>query len=88
MYEYLRVLIHFLSDVTYYFSSVVQTIAIIILIYTLFSTIIQQDTKRLIVYSSICHIAIVVLELFSNTVIHIENGILLLLAHDFVSLAA
>jgi len=87
MYRYLRVLIHFLLEVTHYFSPVVQTIAIILLIYTLFSTIIQQDTKRLIVYSSICHMAVVVLELFSNTVISIENSILLLLAYGFISLA-
>jgi len=87
IYRYLRVLIHFLLDVTHYFSPVVQTMAIIILIYTLFSTIIQPDTKRLIVYSFICHMAVVLLELFSNTIISIENGILLLLAHGFVSLA-
>ena len=46
MYRYLRVLIHFLPDATHYFSPVVQTIAIITLIYASFSTIIQQDTKR------------------------------------------
>ena len=38
-----------------FFSPIVQTIAIITLIYASFSTIIQQDTKRLIAYSSICH---------------------------------
>jgi len=84
-YGYLRVLIHFLPDATHDFSPVVQTIAIITLIYISFSTIIQQDTKRLIAYSSICHMAVVVLGLFFNTVIGIEGGILLSLAHGFVS---
>jgi proton-translocating NADH-quinone oxidoreductase chain M len=84
-YGYLRVLINFLPDATNYFSPLVQTIAIITLIYASFSTIIQQDTKRLIAYSSICHMAVVVLGLFSNTVIGIEGGILLSLAHGFVS---
>jgi len=47
-YRYLRVLIDFLPDATHYFSPLVQTIAIITLIYASFSTIIQQDTKILV----------------------------------------
>lgn len=59
--------------------------AVITLIYASFSTIIQQDTKRLIAYSSICHMAVAILGLFSNTIIGIEGAILLSLAHGFVS---
>jgi hypothetical protein len=82
---YLRVLINFLPDATHYFSPLVQTICIITLIYASFSTIVQQDTKRLIAYSSVCHMAIVVLGLFSNSVQGIEGAILLSIAHGFVS---
>jgi len=81
-YGYLRVLINFLPDATNYFSPLVQTIAIITLIY---ATIIQQDTKALIAYSSIAHMSIVILGLFSNTIQGIEGAILLALAHGFVS---
>ena len=84
-YGYLRVLIQFLPDATHYFSPLVQSIAIISLIYASFSTIIQQDTKRLIAYSSVCHMAVVVLGLFSNTIQGIEGAILLAIAHGFVS---
>jgi NADH-ubiquinone oxidoreductase chain 4 len=84
-YGYLRVLINFLPDATHYFSPLVQTIAIITLIYASLATIVQQDTKALIAYSSICHMAVVVLGLFSNTIIGIEGAILLSLAHGFVS---
>jgi len=84
-YGYLRVLINFLPDATNYFNPLVQTIAIITIIYASFSTIIQQDTKRLIAYSSISHMGVVVLGLFSNTIQGIEGGILLALAHGFVS---
>lgn len=52
---YLRVLINFLPDATHYFSPLVQTICIISIIYSSFSTIVQQDTKRVIAYSSIAH---------------------------------
>ena len=84
-YGYLRVLINFLPDATNYFSPLIQVIAIISLIYASFSTIIQQDTKRLIAYSSVCHMAVVVLGLFSNTIQGIEGAILLAIAHGFVS---
>lgn len=84
-YGMLRVLINFLPDATHYFSPFVQTIAIVTLIYSSFSTIIQQDTKSLIAYSSIAHMAVVTLGLFSNTIQGIEGAILLSLAHGFVS---
>ena len=84
-YGYLRVLINFLPDATNYFSPLVQTIAIITLIYASLATIIQQDTKALIAYSSIAHMSIVILGLFSNTIQGIEGAILLALAHGLVS---
>jgi len=84
-YGYLRVLINFLPDATNYFSPLVQTIAIITLMYASLATIIQQDTKALIAYSSIAHMSIVILGLFSNTIQGIEGAILLALAHGFVS---
>ena len=84
-YGYLRVLINFLPDATNYFSPLIQTIAIITLIYASLATIIQQDTKTLIAYSSIAHMSVVILGLFSNTIQGIEGAILLALAHGFVS---
>jgi len=84
-YGYIRVLINFLPDATNYFSPLIQTIAVITIIYASFSTIIQQDTKRLIAYSSVAHMGVVVLGLFSNTIQGIEGAILLALAHGFVS---
>lgn len=84
-YGYLRVLINFLPDASNYFEPLIQTIAIIAIIYASLATIIQQDTKRLIAYSSIAHMGVVVLGLFSNTIQGIEGGILLALAHGFVS---
>jgi NADH-ubiquinone oxidoreductase chain 4 len=84
-YGYLRVLINFLPDATNYFSPLVQTIAIITLIYASLATIIQQDTKALIAYSSIAHMSVVILGLFSNTIQGMEGAILLALAHGFVS---
>ena len=84
-YGYLRVLINFLPDATNYFSPLVQTIAIITIIYASLATIIQQDTKALIAYSSIAHMGVVILGIFSNTIQGLEGVMLLAIAHGFVS---
>lgn len=84
-YGYLRVLINFLPDATNYFSPFLQTIAVVTIVYASLSTIVQQDSKRLIAYSSISHMGIVVLGLFSNTIIGIEGAILLGIGHGLVS---
>lgn len=78
-------LVDILPDATHYFAPLVQTLAVLTIIYASFSTLVQQDTKRLIAYSSIAHMGVVTLGLFSNTVIGIEGAILLALAHGLVS---
>jgi len=84
-YGMLRILLTYLPDATHYFSPLVQTIAVITLIYASFATIIQQDTKRLIAYSSITHMALGILGIFSNNIVGIEGAILLSIAHGCVS---
>ena len=84
-YGFLRVLINFMPDATSYFSPLVQTIAIVTLIYSSLATIRQSDFKALVAYSSISHMAIVVLGLFSNTIIGIEGAIALSIAHGVIS---
>jgi len=84
-YGYLRVLIPILPDATNYFMPLVQTITIISLIYASLATIRQNDTKAIIAYSSVAHMAVVMLGLFSNNIQGIEGAILLSLAHGFVS---
>lgn len=63
----------------------VQTLAIISLIYASLSTIRQIDTKAVIAYSSVAHMAVAILGIFSNSIQGIEGSILLGLAHGFVS---
>jgi NADH-ubiquinone oxidoreductase chain 4 len=84
-YGFLRVLIPFLPEATSYFSPLVQTIAVITLIYSSLTTLRQTDFKVLVAYSSIAHMSVVVIGLFSNTIQGIEGGILLSIAHGLVS---
>jgi len=85
VYGYLRILIGFMPDATHYFAPLVQTIAIVSLIYSSLATLRQVDFKALVAYSSVGHMAIVVLGLFSNTIVGIEGAVLLSLAHGFIS---
>jgi NADH-ubiquinone oxidoreductase chain 4 len=84
-YGYLRILINFMPDATSYFSPLVQTIAVVTLIYSSLATVRQTDFKALVAYSSIGHMAVVVLGLFSNTIIGIEGAIALSVAHGVIS---
>ena len=84
-YGYLRVLIPLLPEATSYFSPLVQTIAVITLVYSSLTTLRQTDFKVLVAYSSIAHMSVVVIGLFSNTVQGIEGAILLSIAHGIVS---
>lgn len=84
-YGYLRILINFLPDATSYFSPLVQTISIITLVYSSLATLRQVDLKALVAYSSIAHMAVVILGIFSNTTQGIEGGIILSIGHGFIS---
>lgn len=84
-YGYIRIILQFLPDACNYFAPFVQTIAVITIIYSSLVTIRQTDFKALVAYSSISHVSIVVLGLFSNTIQGIEGGIILSIAHGLVS---
>jgi NADH-ubiquinone oxidoreductase chain 4 len=81
----LRVLIPFFPETTSYFLPLVLGLSIVSLIYASLSTIRQVDTKAVIAYSSVAHMAIGLLGLFSMTTLGYEGAIYLSLAHGFVS---
>jgi NADH-ubiquinone oxidoreductase chain 4 len=60
-------------------------LAVITLIYSSLVTIRQIDTKALVAYSSVAHMAVCILGIFSNNLMGIEGAILLSLAHGLVS---
>jgi NADH-ubiquinone oxidoreductase chain 4 len=78
-------MISFLPDATNFFSPLLQGICIITLIYASLSALRSHDSKALVALSSISHCALIVLGLFSNSIIGIEGGILVSLGHGFIS---
>jgi NADH-ubiquinone oxidoreductase chain 4 len=85
VYGFVRVLIPVLPEATAHFLPLVQTVAVVTVVYASLSTIRQTDFKGLIAMSSVAHMAIVVLGVFSNTAMGLEGGLFLSLAHGFVS---
>jgi NADH-ubiquinone oxidoreductase chain 4 len=84
-YAYLKIMILFLPDATHFYSPLLQGICIVTLIYASLSALRSHDSKALVALSSISHCALIVLGLFSNTIIGIEGAILVSLAHGFIS---
>ena len=67
------------------YTYIVYLIGVITIIYASISTLRTVDVKELIAYSSVSHAAVYLLGVFSNTIQGIEGGIVLGLAHGFVS---
>lgn len=70
-YGYLRLCLGMIPQITQWFIPGVQAIAVVSLVYSSLATIRQSDIKALIAYSSIGHIAVVILALFSNSLLGI-----------------
>jgi len=70
---------------SYYFTPLIYAISITSLIYSSLSTLRQIDLKKIIAYSSIGHMAVVNIGLFSNNITGITGGLLLSFAHGIVS---
>jgi NADH-quinone oxidoreductase subunit M len=70
-----------------YYSYVVYLLATVSVIYASLSTIVQSDLKRIIAYSSVAHMNLIVLGLFSLSHQGIDGAIYLMISHGIVSSA-
>ena len=85
LYGILRLILPLMPKAFIFFTPMVYVIGVITIIYASFSTLRTIDIKELIAYSSVSHAAVYLLGVFSNTIQGIEGGIILGLAHGFVS---
>jgi len=85
LYGILRLILPLIPKAYLFFTPLVYVIGVITIIYASFSTLRTIDVKELIAYSSVSHAAVYLLGVFSNTIQGIEGGIVLGLAHGFVS---
>ena len=85
LYGILRLILPILPKASINYTYIVYLIGVITIIYASLSTLRTIDVKELIAYSSVSHAAVYLLGVFSNTIQGIEGGIILGLAHGFVS---
>jgi len=85
LYGIFRLILPLLPKASLEYTYVIYLIGVITIIYASFSTLRTIDIKELIAYSSVSHAAVYLIGVFSNTIQGIEGGIVLGLAHGFVS---
>lgn len=86
-YGFIRYSLPLFPKACFYFSPLVYTLAVISIIYSSLIAIRQSDLKRVIAYTSIAHMNLVVLGIFSFNVIGIEGALIQSISHGFVSSA-
>ena len=85
LYGIFRLILPLLPKASLDYTYIVYLIGVITIVYASLSTLRTIDIKELIAYSSVSHAAVYLIGVFSNTIQGIEGGIVLGLAHGFVS---
>jgi NADH-quinone oxidoreductase subunit M len=87
IYGFIRFSLPLFPQASFYFTPFVYAISVVGIIYTSFTAIRQTDFKKIVAYTSIAHMNVVMLGIFSFNNIGIEGALLQSLSHGFVSSA-
>jgi proton-translocating NADH-quinone oxidoreductase chain M len=85
VYGFLRFSITLFPEASLFFSPLVYLLSVTGVIYASMSAIRQTDLKRIIAYSSVAHMNLVTIGIFSFNIIGLEGAILQSISHGFVS---
>ncbi|HZS83377.1 MAG TPA: NADH-quinone oxidoreductase subunit M [Stellaceae bacterium] len=86
-YGFVRFSLPMFPLATAYFTPLIFTLSIVAIIYTSLVALAQDDMKKLIAYSSVAHMGIVTLGIFTITQEGLQGAILQMLSHGLVSSA-
>ena len=86
-YGFIRFSLPIFPEASFYFAPFVYTISLVGIVYTSLTAIRQSDFKRIIAYTSVAHMNVVMLGIFSFNNIGIEGALLQSLSHGFVASA-
>ena len=86
-YGFIRFSFPLFPEACFYFAPFVHSLSVVGIIYTSFTAIRQTDFKRIIAYTSVAHMNLVMVGLFSFNVISLEGAVLQSLSHGFVASA-
>jgi proton-translocating NADH-quinone oxidoreductase chain M len=86
-YGFIRFSLPLFPEASLYFTPFVFTMSILGIVYASLTAVRQTDLKRIVAYTSVAHMNLVMLGLFSFNVVGLEGAILQSLSHGFVSSA-
>ena len=87
VYGFLRVSLTIFPDASLFFSPFLYLICALGVVYASLTAIRQTDIKRIVAYSSIAHMNLIVIGLFSFTLIGLDGALLQTISHGFVASA-
>ncbi len=85
VYGFVRYNLVLFPEASEFFTPLVYTLSLIGVIFASFNAIRQTDLKRIVAYSSIAHMNLVVMGLFSFDVIGLQGALLQSISHGFVA---
>ncbi|KDM67641.1 NADH-quinone oxidoreductase subunit M [Acidiphilium sp. JA12-A1] len=83
-YGFLRFSLPMLPQATAYFEPFMFALGIIGIVYISFAALAQTDIKRMIAYSSVAHMGLIVVGIFTVTVAGIEGALFQMVSHGLV----
>ena len=86
-YGFLRFSVPMLPDATAYFAPMMFTLSVVAVIYTSLVALAQTDMKKLIAYSSVAHMGVVTIGIFTVNEQGISGALFQMLSHGVVSAA-
>ena len=86
-YGFIRFSLPLFPQASFYFAPFVYTISLVGIVYASLTAIRQTDFKRIIAYTSVAHMNVVMLGIFSFNNVGIEGALLQSLSHGFVASA-
>jgi NADH-quinone oxidoreductase subunit M len=86
-YGFLRFSLPLFPEGTFFFLPLVKLLAVLSVFYASFAAIYQLDLKKIVAYSSIAHMNIAMLGLFSLTPTGIQGAIFTMISHGIISAA-
>jgi NADH-quinone oxidoreductase subunit M len=86
-YGFLRFSVPMLPDASAYFAPFIFTLSVVAVIYTSLVALAQEDMKKLIAYSSVAHMGVVTIGIFTFNMQGISGAIFQMLSHGVVSSA-
>lgn len=84
-YGFVRFSLPIFPDASVYFSTFMCVIAVIMVVYISFVAFAQKDIKQVIAYSSIAHMGVIMLGIFSMSVEGLGGSVFLMISHGVVS---